>query len=234
VRPQHLAALLAAALFFIATTQSSVARSIAWPDGCEYTAHAPGITPLPDLCAAAIDALDWAKLPKRENGEPHCDPDLSGGLRDGNGWPRALWEDGGKSEIRFMPLGGGRFLVEIRCFAAAYNVEFIYAIYDERRRPVHAEFLWFRAYRMQDGRPVDEFTPYVYARSFNAKTRELVALAKYRGMGDCGEFSRYILRGDTFVLTEFRAKTECDGKGIFQPRKGLAQPSPRWRRYFPP
>src|SRR5262249_13194358 len=121
MRPPHLAALLAVALFFIASTRSSSARAIAWPDGCAYTAHAPGITPLRDLCAAAIDALDWAKLPKRENGEPHCDPDLNGGLRDENGWPRTPWGDHGESEIRFMQLGGGRFLMEIRCFAAAYN-----------------------------------------------------------------------------------------------------------------
>jgi len=242
MRLQHLAVLLAATLFSIASTSPISARTIAWPDGCDYTAHDPRVTPLPDLCAAAIDALDWAKLPKRKNGWPRCDPDLSGGFRDENGWPRMLWPDGGRSHVRLVPLGGERFLMEIRCDTALYNVVNIYVLYDESRRPVRAEFLWFRGYRMENETAVEEVTPYVWARSFNPKTRELVALAKYRGMGDCGEFSRYVLRGDEFVLTEFRAKVLCDGSQIYQlrgtrkydVRPGVAQPSPSWQRYFPP
>ena len=226
---KHFAAMLAAAVFLTGASHSSPARTIAWPGGCDYTAHDPGEHPIANACAEAIDGLPWSKLPRGEDGEAACDPDYSHGLRD---IPELISE--GSWYIQFQPLGRGRFLMSILCRSGAYNATYIYVLYDESRRPVHAEFLWFPVYRMREGVPVKEITPYVFGRSFNPKTRELVALAKYRGMGDCGEFSRYVLRGDTPELSEFRAKTDCDGRDIYQLRKGLVQPSPPWKRYFPP
>ena len=234
MRLPHFAAMLAAVVFFLSVSQSSPARTIAWPDGCDYGAHAPGEHPIANACAEAIDGLEWSKLPRREDGEAACDPDLSRGIRGERGYPFSAWSDGGRGEIGFIPLGRGRFLLQIQCGTGAYNATYIYVLYDESRRPVHAEFLWFPVYRMRDGVPVKEIAPYVFGRSFNPGTRELVALAKYRGMGDCGEFSRYVLRGNQLVLTEFRAKTECDGRDIYQLRRGLVQPSPHWKRYLPP
>ena len=225
----HLVFLLDAAVLLAVASHPASARKIVWPDGCDYAAHHPNEHPLPDACAAAIDALDWQKLPRRDDGEPACDPDYSSGLRH---VPELNYE--GPHYIRFQPLARGRFLMSILCRSGAYNATYIYVLYDEARRPAHAEFLWFPVYRMRDGVPVKEITPYVFARTFNPATRELVALAKYRGMGDCGEFSRYILRDNQPVLTEFRAKTECDGTAIYQLRRAVVQPSPHWTRYFPP
>lgn len=229
MRLTHLAALLAATLFLAVAPHPATARAIVWPDGCSHTAHAPNEHPLSDACAEAIDALDWSTLPRRGDGEAACDPDYSKGLR-----VVAELSQEGPHYIRFEPLSRGRFLMRILCRGGAYNAIYIYVLYDETRRPARAQFLWFPVYRMRDGVPVKEIVPYLFARTFNPATRELVALAKYRGMGDCGEFSRYVLRGSTPVLMEFRAKTDCDGTAIYQLRRGLAQPSPHWKRYFPP
>jgi hypothetical protein len=228
MRLTHLA-LPAAALLIAGAAHPAAARTIVWPDGCAYAAHNPNEHPLPNACAEAIDALDWSMLSRGDDGEAACDPDYSHGLRR----VPELSEDG-PHYIRFQPLARGRFVVSILCRSGAYNATYIYVLYDETRRPARAQFLWFPVYRMRDGVPVKEIVPYLFARTFNPATRELVALAKYRGMGDCGEFSRYVLRGSTPVLMEFRAKTDCDGTAIYRLRRGLAQPSPHWKRYFPP
>jgi len=199
MRLKCLVAILAAVVFTICASRPSPARTIVWPDGCDYLAHDPDEHPIEVDCAKAIDGLDWSKLPREDDGRPRCDPDLSspGGVHGRRGYPFSEWFDDGRREIRVIPLGRDRFLVQIQCDLGMYNATYIYVLYDESRRPVHAEFLWFPVYRMRDGVPVKETTPYIFGRSFNPKTRELVALAKYRGMGDCGEFWRFVLRGNT-------------------------------------
>jgi len=58
--------------------------------------------------------------------------------------------------------------------------------------------------------------------SFHAMSGRLTVLDKWRGLGDCGVYSVFRLRGGAFAPVEARAKTACNGKPPYDPT--------RWRR----
>jgi hypothetical protein len=54
----------------------------------------------------------------------------------------------------------------------------------------------------------------------------LTVLDKFRGLGDCGIYSTFRLVGDRFRTVEVRAKTACDGKPPYDPRRWRRLPTP--------
>jgi hypothetical protein len=48
--------------------------------------------------------------------------------------------------------------------------------------------------------------------NFDANSKQLTVMTKYRGVGDCGQVATYKWDGDKFTLKQFQAKAACDGK----------------------
>ena len=66
--------------------------------------------------------------------------------------------------------------------------------------------------------------------SWDQDSQELTGIFKGRGLGDCGVFNRWVWKewtsGHVFILTESRAKDECDGDPAGGPEN--------WPRVWPP
>jgi hypothetical protein len=62
--------------------------------------------------------------------------------------------------------------------------------------------------------------------SFATKTGRLTVFDRARGIGDCGIWSAFELRGHAFVPVEVRAKAACDGEDAFKPKRWPQLPLP--------
>lgn len=114
------------------------------------------------------------------------------------------------------PLGGFEFnlgddqqMVGLRCSGAgAYNFPFAFWLGSADGR-----FERLALPTMSDQAPAAQLL--AWNADWNPETRELSALFKGRGLGDCGEMHRWRLSetGSSFgfVLEEMRVKSECDG-----------------------
>lgn len=129
---------------------------------------------------------------------------------------------------KFLPFGRGKFLIEMDCGGGAYNPANFYLLYDETQLPATIKRLkfpyrWFSSDGGISGlfpgdggaihpMPAVTTTEIVSSGAYNPKRRELIALNKFRGMGDCGVFIRYRFVADQPLIHEMRVKRLCDGK----------------------
>ncbi|MEL6341999.1 MAG: DUF1176 domain-containing protein [Myxococcota bacterium] len=102
-------------------------------------------------------------------------------------------------EQRRIPVEDGLALIEVSCEMFAYQGRFIYWLErDGQRQPAVAggglDLLGFPG--------------------FDPADRTITNLSKYRGPGDCGEWLKFKLEGERFVLKEHRIR-ECDDNADF-------------------
>jgi Protein of unknown function (DUF1176) len=205
-------------------------RAITWPEGCDHFAEESGENKysFERACAEAFDLIDWSVLTNSKN-DDKCDHEFPADLRQDPDFtePRTGY-------VKFHLLSQGRYLVEISCFHAPYNLGNVYVVYDETLSHPRAQLLKFPTYRFtEDGGLIKETTYVVGGRVFNNRKNELVAFVKYRGIGDCGTFARYVFPASEPVLREFRAKLDCDGKLPYQITSQDPQSPKGWTVYYP-
>ena len=197
-------------------------RSIAWPYGCV-------IYPIDDA------AKNKHKL---ERTAPLRSPQSRGGrmrpsaattiMASVSSWGRCR-------TLGFCRSVPANSLVELDCGAGAYDPFKVYVLYDETKSPVTAKLLRFPYYPFGSLSDPDHAPPLtsktgVIGRAFNRRRGELIVFAKFRGLGDCGVFARYVFPGDEPVLQELRVETACDDRRAYAV---LANdpPNPKgWRR----
>ena len=109
-------------------------------------------------------------------------------------------------------LGGGRRLYGALCGSGAYNFAAQFWIAGDDGAPETAHFILPPALASYDdeGGGLEEqgilINPF-----FDEKTMSLVAFAKGRGIGDCGEAQEWVWDGTAFQLSHMSAMGECEG-----------------------
>ncbi|WP_240775726.1 DUF1176 domain-containing protein [Nissabacter sp. SGAir0207] len=111
-------------------------------------------------------------------------------------------------DIRLTPLSADRALILVNCDMGAYNL-FSLAYLANRHAPFKAEELALNAPFKLNGTQTLE--PEMINADMDEAKGELTLYAKGRGIGDCGESSRWIYDGKQFVLAEYRSEPHCDG-----------------------
>lgn len=118
--------------------------------------------------------------------------------------------------VDVFPLGAGQSLLQVCCTLGAYQGTYRYYRIDERTSPLAVTELVFTTY-VSSGSPgpgqleVDRTAALTGEPRFDAATKQLVVLNRYRGPGDCGMLSTYALEGAQPVLVAVRAQLDCDG-----------------------
>jgi hypothetical protein len=123
-------------------------------------------------------------------------------------------------EITSYALGHGLRLIQVPCWAAAYNFGSVLFVVDAKA-PEKARLLNIPTW--SQGKPSETYD--LTLPAFDEKTKVLRSYHKGRGVGDCGEAGQWRWTGTTFKLTGYWDKEDCDGK-VF---KRTAQ----WRVYPP-
>ncbi|HYE13291.1 MAG TPA: DUF1176 domain-containing protein [Pyrinomonadaceae bacterium] len=169
-------------------------------------------------------------------------PPKSGELtrEDRNAWRGILrWPDdcerayertsasvGGAAKLEFYELASGRHLVRVTCAGGAYQPSQVFALLDETGAQPSAKVIRFEAYESpgDDLEKVEAEELWGLA-DFDAKTKRLRVLNKFRGPGDCGTLATYAFNETGAKLVELRAKTRCDGRGAEDPES--------WKKIVP-
>jgi hypothetical protein len=107
--------------------------------------------------------------------------------------------------LAFHPLGRGEYLVEVNTYSGAYQPGYIFMLYDETKKAdAPARLLKFKRFgEDSQGRPAPSFEEEIAGTpTFDAKTKQLEILSKYRGPGDCGSLIRYkFVDGNSLVVS---------------------------------
>lgn len=117
--------------------------------------------------------------------------------------------------LTFHSLGRGKYLVEINTYPGAYQSGYIFMLYDEAKSLAGpARLLKLKVFGKDErGRPSPSFEEEIAGfPAFNAATRQLEIISKYRGPGDCGSLIRYRFVNDSPVVAEAREQN-CDDAG---------------------
>ena len=171
--------------------------------------------------AAAPAPAPAARRPARPGGERGVENIFVADKVPGSRIPAALKAEARKRfECRneVMNSGAQQFqmseesaLWEIPCDSFAYQGTSIFVRVYLPDPGTNFEFLSFRMPKgvKREGEPYTQF-----GTQWDVRRRTLSAYYKGRGLGDCGTFERWrVNEAGEFVLVEYRAKTECDGKG---------------------
>jgi Protein of unknown function (DUF1176) len=144
------------------------------------------------------------------------------------GWPDSCEEgydypDPALGGVAFHALGNDRYLVEVVCTLGAYQGYQRYYLLDESAPQPMARALSFVAYEAsgKQGQPLTRVqTEEVWGSpQFDAKSKRLSVMRKFRGSGDCGTLAVYGFDAGDPQLMTLRAKTACDGRGAGIPER---------------
>lgn len=199
--------------------------AIRFPDDCNYQlADETGEHLLERACTNALLAAQ-AHLPKDE-----CNYER---LRDSSGYFN-LAEYG----AQFYSLSPNKYLVEITCWTAAYNVSNVYLLYDESEIPARTEVLEFPWLKTPAANYSGERLPLVTAKTvggrwFDKKAKELIVFNVGRGIGDFGQYARYSFAENKPKLEEFRAQFEYREGSPSYGDDVSKRPPKTWKRYYP-
>ncbi len=158
----------------------------------------------------------------------------------------------GYSSIKFYSLATNKYLVEVLCRTAAYNIDNVYLLYDESSIPAKARVLEFPWIKPDDdifkefsdlNPPTDDYiakhikpesVKIIGGRYFDTKTGKLIVFDKGRGIGDFGQYARYSFVDGKAKLEELRAKYyyEKDSRS-YQLNDVIKHPPKNWKRYYP-
>ncbi|MEI6430227.1 MAG: DUF1176 domain-containing protein [Pseudanabaena sp. ELA607] len=120
-----------------------------------------------------------------------------------------------KRQTTTYPVGDGKVVVRVLCFTAAYQAAYGLAVYSEPQGKPTATALSFDSFDMEKDPQQPTRTKskgLVGLLNFDANSKQLTVMTKYRGVGDCGQVATYKWDGDKFTLKQFQAKAACDGK----------------------
>lgn len=139
----------------------------------------------------------------------------------------------------FYSFSINKYLVELPCWTAAYNLSNVYLLYDESELPAKITVLDFPNLSFTFDENKDEpknienvNVKTVGGRWFNPKTKELIVFVKGRGIGDFGQYARYSFLKDKPTLKEFKAKFIEGGKG-YEIDEILKQSPKNWKQFYP-
>lgn len=111
-------------------------------------------------------------------------------------------------DISLTPLSSDKALILVNCDMGAYNL-FSLASVVTRHAPLKAEELALQAPFKLNGSQLME--PELINVEMDEARGQLSIYAKGRGIGDCGESSRWAYDGKQFRLAEYRSEPHCDG-----------------------
>jgi hypothetical protein len=142
-------------------------------------------------------------------------------------WPDSCEEAFNKTmhkataSLEFYELAQKQYLVEVICTLGAYQGFQIYSYLDETKSPPSARLLTLPTYESEDENKLEkkETEELWGVPEFDFKTKQLMILNKFRGLGDCGTLATYGFQRGDVQLKELRAKLTCDGKGAENPKK---------------
>jgi hypothetical protein len=209
-------------------------EKIIFPRDCDFyaTGNNASERKLENGSAAAVESI----LPAL----PRADCDYEQFLRRNSFDEFLLYlSDYQSRQVRFYPLAANKYLVEVPCSTAAYNVSNVYLLYDETKLPAKAEILEFPDFEFTYDEDTDKVekienvsTKTVGGRGFDRRTKQLIVFVKARGLGDAGRYARYRFPDAKPVLVEYRAKFSWTGRG-YSAVEVLKRPPRAWKRYFP-
>lgn len=189
---------LKAALLFIDTQQKRLGSETAWiRKGNQPPLSVPPAPALKEVEQA--DAIP-APLTREERSD----------LLDYGTWRINTSQcslDPQRREVSVGALSDDKALLMVSCEAGAYNtINLAWLV--SRQKPFAARAIQLRLpFQPQDtSRDVE-----LINATFDEQTRELVTLAKGRGLGDCGVQTRWRFDGQRFRLVRYAAQSVCDG-----------------------
>ncbi|QHM71984.1 DUF1176 domain-containing protein [Mixta intestinalis] len=112
-----------------------------------------------------------------------------------------------RREVRVAPLTDSRALLLVSCEMGAYNVIDL-AFEVTRSQPWVARGLTLTLPFVPPQRT--EKNMEIINAEYDAATGQLYTFAKGRGLGDCGNASRWQFNGQEFVLAEYAEESTCD------------------------
>ena len=120
--------------------------------------------------------------------------------------------------VRWHSVAPGAFMLQLPCDQGAYNASSWFLAYDSRAAGAgQPAQVWPMAFPAAVGEPSAGFL--VFSRWVGRAPDGLtvIGLAKQRGMGDAGLFTRHRINAHTLspVLVQARQKTEADGRSAF-------------------
>lgn len=118
---------------------------------------------------------------------------------------------------QFYALSDSSYLVMLQCYLGAYQGSFVLYRYSETAGKAEVQPLNLEQINQDGGVTTQTRSNLItgYAK-FDPDKTTLVVRNKYRGVGDCGTIGTYALENQQFVLREYQADFECDGKLNFQ------------------
>ena len=123
--------------------------------------------------------------------------------------------------------GASGQLVTVSCYLGAYQGDAMLYLVNPSNKAIGP--LVLQIYRDPgNGHPrLTRQTEILGIIGFAHATGTLAVFDEFRGLGDCGIYSRYRLDGSHFLLIEARAKTACNGKPPFAPQSWPKLPIPK-------
>ncbi|ROP63046.1 uncharacterized protein DUF1176 [Enterobacter sp. BIGb0383] len=189
---------LKAALLFIDTQQKRVGSETAWiRKGSQPPLSVP---PAPALKEVVQSGPAPAPLTREERND----------LLDYGTWrinTNQCSLDPQRREVSVGGLSDDKALLMVSCEAGAYNTINLAWIVS-RQKPFAARSVQLHLpFQPQDASRDLE----LINATFDEQTRELVTLAKGRGLGDCGVQTRWRFDGQRFRLVRYAGQSVCDG-----------------------
>jgi Protein of unknown function (DUF1176) len=139
-------------------------------------------------------------------------------------WPKSCeqgWQTGSHPPVAgvdLWPRSGGERLVAVTCFLGAYQGTTRFYLLDTSRRATSLAFHVY--YDPGSGKPTPIREQEILGVPvFTPRTGSLSVFDKARGPGDCGIYSTFRLSGARFVPVETHARTRCDGKPPYDPKR---------------
>lgn len=147
-------------------------------------------------------------------------------------WPASCerdWRSSGAtfSGVSLFQTATPKWLVAVTCIQGAYQGTQVLYLVDRERHAVGP--LSLHAYRDPgSGKPqLVRETKVLGTIDFRPGTSRLVVFDKFRGVGDCGIYSVFLLQRTRFIPYSVHAKLNCNGKGPFDPARWPTLPRPR-------
>ncbi len=155
--------------------------------------------------------------------------------RDVLKWPQDCedsfkYADKSFAGLEFFELAANHYLVQVTCYLGAYQGASVFLLLDESHTPSDSKLLTFANYE-DSGAPgpdrlkKEEETQLTGTPEFDADTKQLRVINKFRGLGDCGFVATYSFSKQEPALVSLQAKLDCDGK---------ASNPKEWKKIPPP
>lgn len=209
----------------IASGPAAARAQIDLPDDCNYTAVEPGVYSAETACARQLERIGRAfrhsPLWRR------CDANIR------TDFSRILSSGYQAHRLKFLPLGGQRFLLAVACNQGAYNASYLFFTYQDQPRSATPKVLLFPEVKDIAGKARIAYTPLVFMREFDPESRTLYHYAKTLGDGTGGDYAEYLIDARRFTprLKTWISKHPADSRSQYQFEKGQRPQASGWQPY---